>query len=107
MGGKKLGVESICSTLSEAGLQMAPGTYYAAKSPPVSAREVRDAEVRPAPAELAQHYALAPIPSHGPRSTPWSDTAPDSVTTISSPVWTPALWSRVVTLGWTTRVMPS
>ena len=48
MGAKKLGVESICSTLSRAGLQMAPSTYYAAKSRPASAREVRDAELRPA-----------------------------------------------------------
>lgn len=48
VGGKKFGVESICSTLSKAGLQMPPSTYYAAKSRPASAREVRDAELRPA-----------------------------------------------------------
>ncbi len=46
--GRKLGVESICSTLSKAGLQMAPNTYYAAKSREPSARAVRDAELRPA-----------------------------------------------------------
>lgn len=48
MAGKELGVESICGTLSKAGLQVAPSTYYAAKSRPPSARAVRDAELRPA-----------------------------------------------------------
>ena len=48
MEGKRLGVESICSTLSKAGLQVAPSTYYAVKSREPSARAVRDAELRPA-----------------------------------------------------------
>ncbi len=48
MGGKKLGVESICSTLSRAGLQVAPSTYYAAKSRQPSLRAQRDAVLRPA-----------------------------------------------------------
>src|SRR5690606_19747337 len=46
--GKKLGVESICATLSKAGLQVAPSTYYAARSREPSARAQRDAELRPA-----------------------------------------------------------
>jgi putative transposase len=46
--GKKLGVESICTALSKAGLQVAPSTYYAAKTRPASARAQRDAELRPA-----------------------------------------------------------
>lgn len=52
MEGKKLGVESICATLSKAGLQVAASTYYAAKSRPASARARRDAELRPALREL-------------------------------------------------------
>ncbi|RHW29181.1 IS3 family transposase [Nocardioides immobilis] len=48
VGGKKLGVESICSTLSKAGLQVAPSTYYAAKSRQPSLRAQRDAVLRPA-----------------------------------------------------------
>jgi putative transposase len=38
----ELGVEPICSVL-----QVAPSTYYAAKTRPASAREVRDAVLRP------------------------------------------------------------
>lgn len=43
--GRELGVESICSTLSKAGLQVAPSSYYAAKKRQTapSARAVRDA----------------------------------------------------------------
>ena len=40
--GRKLGVEPICHVLREAGLQIAPSTYYAAKTRPPSARAVRD-----------------------------------------------------------------
>ena len=47
-----LGVESICSTLSKAGLQVASSTYYAAKTRSASARAVRDAELRPALRQL-------------------------------------------------------
>lgn len=36
-------------------------------------------------------HARSPIPSQGPRATSCSETAPVSVTTISSPVCTPAL----------------
>ncbi|MEQ7011413.1 IS3 family transposase [Actinopolymorpha sp. B17G11] len=45
--GRELGVESICATLTRAGLQVAPSTYYAAKTRPPSARARRDAELRP------------------------------------------------------------
>lgn len=48
MGGKKPGVESICSTLSKTGLQVAPSTYYATKSRQPSPRAQRDAVLRPA-----------------------------------------------------------
>jgi len=50
--GRRLGVESICNTLSRAGLQVAPSTYYAAKNRQPSARAQRDAEIRPALREL-------------------------------------------------------
>ena len=38
----RFGVEPICQALREAGLQIAPSTYYAAKTRPPSARAVRD-----------------------------------------------------------------
>ena len=41
--GKELGVEPICQVLRDAGVQIAPSTYYAAKARPPSARAVRDA----------------------------------------------------------------
>ena len=50
--GRRLGVESICATLARAGLQVAPSTYYAAKTRPASARATRDAVLRPAIREL-------------------------------------------------------
>jgi transposase InsO family protein len=43
--GKKLGVEPICAVLKDAGVQIAPSSYYAAKTRPPSARAVRDAEL--------------------------------------------------------------
>ena len=36
------GVEPICEVLTEAGTQIAPSTYYAAKTRPASARAIRD-----------------------------------------------------------------
>jgi putative transposase len=41
----RFGVEPICTVLREAGVQIAPSTYYAAKTRPPSARAVRDAEL--------------------------------------------------------------
>jgi putative transposase len=43
--GKRLGVEPICDALCEAGVQIAPSTYYATKTRPPSARALRDAEL--------------------------------------------------------------
>ena len=43
--GKKLGVEPICEVLRDAGVQIAPSTYYDVKTRPASARAVRDAEL--------------------------------------------------------------
>ena len=43
--GKKLGVEPICQVLRDAGVQIAPSTYYAARQRPPSARALRDAEL--------------------------------------------------------------
>ncbi|MDX2340775.1 hypothetical protein NJC10_03665 [Micrococcus sp. M4NT] len=39
------GVEPICATLSAAGTQIAPSTYYAAKTRPPSARSLSDARL--------------------------------------------------------------
>lgn len=47
MDGVRLGVESICTTLTGAGWQVAPSTYYAAKARPPSARARRDAVLGP------------------------------------------------------------
>lgn len=44
--GKKLGVEPICRVLNQAGVQIAPRTYYAAKNRVPSARAVRDEELK-------------------------------------------------------------
>ena len=43
--GRRLGVEPICAVLKQAGVQIAPSTYYAAKQRVPSARAVRDAEL--------------------------------------------------------------
>jgi len=43
--GREVGVEPICKALSEAGVQIAPSGYYAAKNRAPSARAVRDAEL--------------------------------------------------------------
>jgi putative transposase len=42
---EEFGVEPICATLSDAGVKIAPSTYYAARSRPPSARSVRDITV--------------------------------------------------------------
>ena len=41
----RFGVEPICAVLKDAVVQIAPSTYYAAKTRPPSARAVRDAEL--------------------------------------------------------------
>ena len=43
--GREVGVEPICAALKEAGVQIAPSSYYAAKTRPPSARAIRDAEL--------------------------------------------------------------
>jgi len=43
--GRRLGVEPIIDTLSTAGIEIAPSTYYDSKTRPLSARAVRDAEL--------------------------------------------------------------
>jgi transposase InsO family protein len=43
--GRRLGVEPIVEVLRSAGVEIAPSTYYAAKTRPPSARELRDAEL--------------------------------------------------------------
>jgi putative transposase len=41
----RFGVEPICAVLKDASVQIAPSTYYAAKTRPLSPRAVRDAEL--------------------------------------------------------------
>jgi len=43
--GRRLGVEPIIDILSEAGVEIAPSTYYVSKTRPLSKRAVRDAEL--------------------------------------------------------------
>jgi putative transposase len=45
--GLRWGVESICDQLTELGAKIAPATYYEHRSRQLSAREVRDEELRP------------------------------------------------------------
>jgi transposase InsO family protein len=45
--GRRLGVEPICEVLAKADVQIAPSTYYAAKTREPSARAVREAELVP------------------------------------------------------------
>jgi len=42
---REVGVEPICAALKEAGVQIAPSGYYAAKTRPLSKRATRDAEL--------------------------------------------------------------
>lgn len=42
---ERFGVEPICAVLKDAGMQIAPSTYYAAECRPPSARAVRDGEL--------------------------------------------------------------
>ena len=42
---ERFGVEPICTVLRDAGMQIAPSTYYATKKRPPSARAVRDAKL--------------------------------------------------------------
>ena len=42
---ERFGVEPICTVLRDAGMQIAPSTYYAAKKRPLSARAVPDAKL--------------------------------------------------------------
>ena len=48
MEGRRLGVEPIVRVLRDAGLTVAPSSYYATKTRPASARAARDAGLRPA-----------------------------------------------------------
>ena len=45
MDGREVGVESICTVLKKAGVQIAPSGYYASKTRRPSARAIRDAEL--------------------------------------------------------------
>ncbi len=45
MDGREVGVESICTVLKMAGVQIAPSGYYASKTRAPSARAIRDAEL--------------------------------------------------------------
>jgi putative transposase len=45
-GGLRWGVEPICRVLAEHGLQIAPATYYAAKTRPPSSRSLRDEQLK-------------------------------------------------------------
>jgi putative transposase len=58
-GGLRWGVEPICRVLAEQGWQIAPATYYAAKSRPPSARAARDELLKQLIAEVhAANYGV-------------------------------------------------
>jgi putative transposase len=52
--GLRWGVESICAQLTGLGARIAPSTYYEHRDRPPTAREVRDADLKP---KVAQAYA--------------------------------------------------
>ena len=51
--GLRWGVESICAQLTELGARIAPSTYYEHRDRPPTAREVRDADLKP---KIARAY---------------------------------------------------
>jgi putative transposase len=58
-GGRRWGVESICRVLTTQGLQIAPATYYAAKTRPPSPRAIRDQQLKTTIAEVhAENYGV-------------------------------------------------
>jgi len=58
-GGLRWGVEPICAVLSEHQLKIAPATYYAARTRPPSARQLRDEQLKVRIAELhAANYGV-------------------------------------------------
>jgi transposase-like protein len=63
--GRTLGAEPICAVLRDAGVQIAPSTYYAAKSHVRSARAVQDAElteeIKHVHAENLAVYGVRPV----------------------------------------------
>jgi uncharacterized membrane protein len=68
--GREVGVEPICAVLKKAGVQIAPSSYYAAKTRRPSARAVRDAELV-TDIKVAHKANLGVYTAHG-RSTPSS-----------------------------------
>jgi putative transposase len=57
--GLRWGVESVCAQLSELGCTIAPATYYEHRSRTPSARELRDAELKPLIAQVhASNYGV-------------------------------------------------
>jgi putative transposase len=59
----KHGVEPICEVLTEAGTQIAPSTYYAAKTRAPSARSVTDAATTKVLTQVhAENYGVYGVP---------------------------------------------
>lgn len=57
--GLRWGVESICTALTELGAKIAPATYYEHRGRPLTKREARDAELKPAIAKAhAENYGV-------------------------------------------------
>ena len=82
--GLRWGVESICAQLTELGCTIAPATYYEHRSRRPSAREVRDAQLKPLIAQVHEsNYGARQLwltlNRQGPPATrrspaaPWSD----------------------------------
>ena len=72
--GREVGVEPICAVLKDAGMQIAPSSYYATKTRPPSARSVRDAELvdlgpGPGPTAGLDWQLDQPVPGSAPPQT--------------------------------------
>ena len=61
---EEFGVEPICTTLSKAGVQIAPSAYYARRSRPPSARSLRDETLK---AEISKVHKNQLLGAGGPQ----------------------------------------
>ena len=61
---KEFGVEPICKVLTGAGVKIAPSTYYAAKTRPLSARSLRDETLK---AEISRVHKNQLLGAGGPQ----------------------------------------
>ena len=82
--GRQLGVEPICAVLRQAGVQIAPSTYYATKNRVPSARELRDAEL----SEEITRVHTANLGVYGARKV-WNELKREDIAVAAEVYWVP------------------